>query len=206
MHINLLYHWPTRSTLRYWQIFLKDGNPAFFHPPPSHTGWLIAISAAQHVWRRVKEAGFKYIHTRNLFQVILYRVGGTCRVYRLHYSIVHYILLPTPLVGITIIPLQSILTPRNRVRAVCCLPILEASYSSPDCFFRTFRIRWLSATYSVSYSHAELCRDPCPKVALVGPNRDHLISQFVALETTSLCRIRPVCLYIAWQWVYSRNS
>jgi hypothetical protein len=49
-------------------IFLKDGKPAFLQPPPSQTGWLIDISAAQHVWKTVKEAGFKYLHTRNLNQ------------------------------------------------------------------------------------------------------------------------------------------
>jgi hypothetical protein len=27
--------------------------------------------------------------------MILYRVGGTCRVYRLHHSVVHSLLLPT---------------------------------------------------------------------------------------------------------------
>jgi hypothetical protein len=42
---------------------------------------------------------------------ILYRVGGTCRVYRLHHSIVYNPLLPTLLVGFTIISLHSILTP-----------------------------------------------------------------------------------------------
>jgi hypothetical protein len=41
----------------------------------------------------------------------MYRVGDTCRVYRLHHSVVYNLLLPTPRVGGTIIPLQSILTP-----------------------------------------------------------------------------------------------
>jgi hypothetical protein len=36
--------------------------------------------------------------------IILYRVGGTCRVYRLHHSIGYTLLLPTLLVGITIFP------------------------------------------------------------------------------------------------------
>jgi hypothetical protein len=44
-------------------IFLKDGKPAFLRPPPSQNGWLIDIAAAQHVWRTVKEAGFKYLET-----------------------------------------------------------------------------------------------------------------------------------------------
>jgi hypothetical protein len=44
-------------------IFLKDGKPAFSKPPPSQTGWKISISAVQHVWRMLKEAGFKYLET-----------------------------------------------------------------------------------------------------------------------------------------------
>jgi hypothetical protein len=40
-------------------IFLKDGKPAFSHPPPSKNAWLINIIAVQHVQRTVKEAGFK---------------------------------------------------------------------------------------------------------------------------------------------------
>jgi hypothetical protein len=40
-------------------IFLKDGKPAFFQPPPSQNGWLIDVAATQHVWRMVKKAGFK---------------------------------------------------------------------------------------------------------------------------------------------------
>jgi hypothetical protein len=39
-----------------------------------------------------------------IFPIILYRVGGTCRVYRLHHSFVYNPLLPTPLLSITIIP------------------------------------------------------------------------------------------------------
>jgi hypothetical protein len=42
--------------------------------------------------------------------MILYRVGGNYWVYRLHRSIVHTLLLPTLLVGITVITLHSILT------------------------------------------------------------------------------------------------
>jgi hypothetical protein len=47
-------------------IFLKDGKPAFLHPSPSQNGWLIDITAAQHVWRIVKEVSFKCLHTPNL--------------------------------------------------------------------------------------------------------------------------------------------
>jgi hypothetical protein len=37
-------------------------------------------------------------------EIILYRVGGTCRVYRPHHSVCNKLLLPTLLVGVTIIP------------------------------------------------------------------------------------------------------
>jgi hypothetical protein len=87
-------------------------------------------------------------------------------------------LLPTLLVGITIIPLQSILTPW------CCvsgqsvdvfplwlllphssysLTIHDWLFSSTDCFFRT------------DFS----CRNPCLKVDLVGPDTEHLASSFI---------------------------
>jgi hypothetical protein len=56
-------HWKEASIgINNW-IFLKDGKPGFLYPPPSQTGWLIDISATQHVWRTVKEAGLKYLHT-----------------------------------------------------------------------------------------------------------------------------------------------
>jgi hypothetical protein len=38
-------------------LFLKDGKPAFLHRPLLWNGWLIDITAVQHVWRTVKEAG-----------------------------------------------------------------------------------------------------------------------------------------------------
>jgi hypothetical protein len=38
--------------------FHMDGKPAFSHPPPPQNGWLINVTAAQHMWRTVKEAGF----------------------------------------------------------------------------------------------------------------------------------------------------
>jgi hypothetical protein len=49
-------------------IFLEDGKPASLHPPPSQNGWQIEITAVQLVWRTVKEAGFTFLHTRNLNQ------------------------------------------------------------------------------------------------------------------------------------------
>jgi hypothetical protein len=61
-------HWTKASMdINSW-IFLKDGKSAFSHRPPSQNGWLINITAVQHVWRTVKKAGFKCLHTRNLNQ------------------------------------------------------------------------------------------------------------------------------------------
>jgi hypothetical protein len=57
-------------------IFLKDGKPAFSHLPPSQHEWLINIIAVQHVWRTVKEAGFKCLHTQNLNQAPLENTCG----------------------------------------------------------------------------------------------------------------------------------
>jgi len=48
--------------------FLKDSKPAFNKPPLSQTGWLVNIGAVRHVWRMLKEAGFRYLETRNLSQ------------------------------------------------------------------------------------------------------------------------------------------
>jgi len=47
-------------------IFLKDGKHAFSEPSPTQNGWLVDISAVQHVWRMLKKAGFKYIENQNL--------------------------------------------------------------------------------------------------------------------------------------------
>ncbi|PNF15445.1 hypothetical protein B7P43_G18116, partial [Cryptotermes secundus] len=60
--------------------FLKDGKPAFLHLPPSPNGWLIDITAAQHVWRTLKEVGFEYLHTQNLNQDPLENTFGTIRL------------------------------------------------------------------------------------------------------------------------------
>ena len=65
-------------------IFLKDGKPALSKPPSSQNGWLVSIGAVQHVWRMLKEAGFKYLETRkhnqdpleNSFGVILLHCGS----------------------------------------------------------------------------------------------------------------------------------
>jgi hypothetical protein len=61
-------HWIKANLGENSWIFLKDGNPAFSHPPPSQNGWLINITAVLHVWSTVKEAGFKCLHTQNLNQ------------------------------------------------------------------------------------------------------------------------------------------
>jgi hypothetical protein len=58
-------HWMKASMGINSCIFLKDGEPAFSHPPPSQNGWLINITAVQYMWSTVKEVGFKCLHTRN---------------------------------------------------------------------------------------------------------------------------------------------
>jgi hypothetical protein len=52
-------HWTKASMGINGWIFLKDCKPAFSQPPLSQNGWLINIIAVQHVWRTVKETGFK---------------------------------------------------------------------------------------------------------------------------------------------------
>jgi hypothetical protein len=46
--------------------FNKYGEPTFLLSPPSQNEWLIGITAAQHVWRTVKEARFKCLQTLNM--------------------------------------------------------------------------------------------------------------------------------------------
>jgi hypothetical protein len=46
----------------------KYSKPASFQPPLSQSWWLLDITAAQHVWKSVKEAGFNYFQTQNLNQ------------------------------------------------------------------------------------------------------------------------------------------
>jgi hypothetical protein len=62
-------------------IFLKYGKPAFSHPPPSQNGWLINITAVQHVWRTVKEPGFKCLCTQNSNQDPLENAFGDIHSY-----------------------------------------------------------------------------------------------------------------------------
>jgi hypothetical protein len=62
-------------------IFLKEGKPAFSHHSSSQNGWLINIIAVQHVWRIVKEADFKCLHTRNWNQDPLENTFGDIRSY-----------------------------------------------------------------------------------------------------------------------------
>jgi hypothetical protein len=74
-------HWKKASMgIRSW-IFLKNGKPTFLHRPPSQNGWLIDITAAQHDWRTVKEAGFKCLHTQSLNQDHLEDTFGAVRSY-----------------------------------------------------------------------------------------------------------------------------
>jgi hypothetical protein len=49
-------------------IFIKDGKPGYLHPSLSQNGWLLDITAAQHVWKTMKKAGVQCLHTRNLNQ------------------------------------------------------------------------------------------------------------------------------------------
>jgi hypothetical protein len=62
-------------------IFFKNGKFAFLHPPPPQNGWLIGITAGQHVWRIVKEAGFMCPHTRKLNQDLLENIFGAICLY-----------------------------------------------------------------------------------------------------------------------------
>jgi hypothetical protein len=62
-------------------IFLKDGKSAFNKSPPSQTRWLVNIGAVWHVWRMLKEAGFKYLETRNLNQDPLENTFGAIRLH-----------------------------------------------------------------------------------------------------------------------------
>jgi len=68
---NCLVHLAGSPHIGYWDkagtgvsswIILKDGKPAF-NKPPSQNGWLVNIGAVRHVWRMLKEAGFKYLET-----------------------------------------------------------------------------------------------------------------------------------------------
>jgi hypothetical protein len=74
-------HW-TKASMRIksW-IFLKDGKTAFRTPPPSQNGWIADIDAVQHVWRRLKKAGFNYLETRSLNQDPLENIFGVIRLH-----------------------------------------------------------------------------------------------------------------------------
>jgi len=50
-------------------------------PSPSQNGWLINIGAVWHVWRMLKEAGFKYLETRSLNQDPLENTFGVIRLH-----------------------------------------------------------------------------------------------------------------------------
>jgi hypothetical protein len=76
-----MVHWENASMgIKSW-VFLKDGKPTFLLHHPSQNGWLIDITAAQHVCRTVKEAGFKCLHTQSLNQDPLENTSGAIRLY-----------------------------------------------------------------------------------------------------------------------------
>jgi hypothetical protein len=56
-------HWTEASVGINSLIFLKDGKPAFLHPPPSQNRWLIEITPGQLVYRTVKKVSFTFLHT-----------------------------------------------------------------------------------------------------------------------------------------------
>jgi hypothetical protein len=60
-------------------IFLQVDKSISLRLSPSKNMWLIDMSAAQHVWRTVKEAGFHYFETRKMNQ---HHLGNISRVMR----------------------------------------------------------------------------------------------------------------------------
>jgi hypothetical protein len=62
-------------------IFLKDGKPAFTCPPPFQKGWLTDVGTVQHVWRRLRNAGFNYLETRSLNQDPLENTFGVIHLH-----------------------------------------------------------------------------------------------------------------------------
>jgi hypothetical protein len=44
-------------------------------------GWMVSIGAVQHVWRMLKQAGFKYLETQNLNQDPLENTFGVIRLH-----------------------------------------------------------------------------------------------------------------------------
>jgi hypothetical protein len=74
-------HWQNAARkIKSWTFLSKQGEP--IHPPPSQTGWLISIAAAQHVWRRVNEKkNITYLETRNLNQDALENTFGAIHLH-----------------------------------------------------------------------------------------------------------------------------
>jgi hypothetical protein len=75
-----IVHWTKASMEMNSWIFLKAGKPALLHPP-SQNGWLIDITAAQHVSRPVKEVDLECLHTQNLNQDPLENMCGAVHTY-----------------------------------------------------------------------------------------------------------------------------
>jgi hypothetical protein len=97
--IRLQYHLP--STGPYQELIKsrdrkrEETDPEFYNTTAMlKRTWSRECQDQRHVETRLAVHGFHH--------KILYRVGGTCEVYRLHHSIVHTLLLPTLPVDITI--------------------------------------------------------------------------------------------------------
>jgi hypothetical protein len=99
----------SKSELLYRQAPWDSRAEIFFFPiepsPCGHSPYATSSLTRRWVFGVLSSVRIAHIarYWKFLFCNILYRVGGTCGVYRLHHSIVHTLLLPTPRVGITII-------------------------------------------------------------------------------------------------------
>jgi hypothetical protein len=98
----------------------------------TNTAWLrlLLFSLSRNrAWKNIHvHTPLGYAYTSHLWHQ-MYRVDGTCSVYKLHHSIVHNLLLPTPQVGITIILLVDSDPLMSCVRAIFrCIPSSKASW------------------------------------------------------------------------------
>jgi hypothetical protein len=131
---------------------------------------------------------------------IVYRVGGTCWVYRLHHSIVHSLLLPTPLVGITIIPYTRFWPPDVLCRGGLLMSSLLEGWQLTDCFFHTdFSALWLLLSLTLML-RPTVSRPVCLGIKHPSGAYDHIFSTadsygLVLCGAPSLTR-RRVCLFL----------
>jgi len=66
--------------LKTWTFLIKESEP--MRTPPSQTGWLIAVGAVQHVWRKVSEEHkFSFLETRDLNQDALVNTFGAIHLH-----------------------------------------------------------------------------------------------------------------------------